>query len=611
MTLAEGEHNITFFANDTSGNMGNFYTIYFTVDTSAPQNTTQGPSSANDTADIICYSRWTDNIGLDYGYLEHNATGTAVNSSQISLSGTSGWVNDTIDASDTAPGTIQCKAYVFDEAGLVNISTWIFSVSDVTFPNLENITYIPNTTNDLDPNIQVNITANISDNIGLDSYVLQYKLTNASSWTEKSMVSDGGNGYSVNFTPTAGDWSFRINATDTSGNINISSMTNISVSLDQTWLNTTTIQSTKTIVQDQSRIISLGNLTLNNTGDYDLNFTVSTNRNWITFNGTSNTSMSFIVSHTNSHETVNLTANTTGFAVGEYSYTISIESNSSYDESETITGTIVIQNVAGPYLVASIDTYDATVTQGDTGISLSSSVENVGTEDATETWLAWTLPDDWILVSGSLNRTVGFLGIGETATNGITVDIDSSAEIGGQTLQVDTGCAEGSTASGSKSVTVSASEGVTTTTVPSAGGGGGGGSALGGAGGGERRELLQTSETFEIVRGREETFQLLVTNIYPNSTLEDVTLKIEGYLEQYIEYTPDMITGIETNRSKSFQITITSPSYMDYGEYPLTFTITGKIVSGEMSRAMVEKRIITLILSKESKYLIDWTKKQF
>jgi len=190
LTLDETLHNVTFYANDSSvnKNTGNTSLIYFYVDASAPQNTTQGhtPAAANDTVNITCYSQWSDNIGLDYGYLEHNETGTATNSTQISLSGTSGWVNYTLSSGNITPSIVQCKAYVYDKTGWVNTSTWFVNVTDATAPILESVTYYPNSTDDMDPNVMINVTANASDNVSVSAAVVQYKLTNATSWTSRN-----------------------------------------------------------------------------------------------------------------------------------------------------------------------------------------------------------------------------------------------------------------------------------------------------------------------------------------------------------------------------------------------------------------------------------------
>jgi len=91
LTPPDGSHNIRFYANDTSTNKNaaNSSLVYFFFDTTRPQNILKNntPLSPNETVDITCYSQWSDNIGLGYGYIEHNETGTAVNSSRISLVG--------------------------------------------------------------------------------------------------------------------------------------------------------------------------------------------------------------------------------------------------------------------------------------------------------------------------------------------------------------------------------------------------------------------------------------------------------------------------------------------------------------------------------------------
>jgi hypothetical protein len=601
IVLNDGEHNITFYANDTSTNRntGTFSPIYLTVDTSAPQNTTQGPSTSNDTVNITCYSRWTDNIGLNYGYLEHNETGTATNSSQISLLGTSGWVNATIDASITNSGIIQCKAYVFDKAGLVNTSTWLVNVTDATNPVVENITYTPNNTDDLDPNVMVRISANVSDNKQLNSVILQYKLTNVSTWNTSTMNFVSGNMYTGNFTPTEGNWSFRINATDSYGNENVTDMTNISVGLDRSWTNTTNIPSVKSIVRTWPRVFSLGNLTINNTGDYDLNFTVTSNRDWITLNGT-NTSIEFILNKTGNSTTFNVTTNTTGFAVGEYTYTITINSyttDSILVSSQNISGTVIIQNVAGPYFDVKIVIYDSSVTQGDSGISLKSSIENVGTGSATGTWLAWTLPSGWSVASGTANVSVGFLGVGEIVYNSITIYLSSSADTGSQTLMSSAGCLQGITDNDTKTVTVSTSETVTTT-IPSAatGGGGGAGTAaivekiLSG------EEILSSSETFDLVRGYSNTFPVNVKNIFEKTSLYNVSIKIEGYNSQYMTFSPSVIDKIGFGETKQFKVTILSPEYMEKGTHKLTIVITGKIIGTGVKKDLTETRVVTLVI---------------
>ncbi len=606
-SLQDGEYNITFYANDTSPNRnsGKSGTAYFFVDTAKPISTQNGstPALANDTDDITCHSQWTDNIGLDYAYLEHNETGTKVNSSMISLSGTSGWANYTIAASNTTPGIVVCKAYVFDKAGLSNATNWTVSIGDNTKPLLENMTYTPNTTDSIDPSTMISVFVNASDNIALSKVVLQYRLTNETSWNESVMFVDG-LFYKGNFTPTAANYSFRIFANDTSNNQNTTSLANISAMQDYTWINFTTLPATKSIVQTQPRGISLGNITVNNTGDFDLNFTVTSDRAWIFFNRTES-SLRFVVNSTNNITQLNVSANTTGFAVGSYDYSITINSytlSPSFVSSQAINGTIVIQNVAGPYLAVTITAYDSSVTQGDSGALYSAKVENAGTADATNAWLAWSIPSGWSNTSGVLNRSVGFLGVGSTASNTINVSISASAFTGTQTVTATASSAELMTGSDSKSITVSPAGGTGGSQTPASSSGGIGGAIASETTTAEEKALLlQTEEIFELVRGLNDTFTIKAANPYKDTAIKNVTLSAKGFLAQYISITPDKIDSIGYNSTGLFKVTITAPSYLTRGNHPINFTITGRLVQAAKTRDIIEKRLVVLEVHEISK----------
>jgi len=613
VTMSQAVHNIRFYANDTSTNRntGNSSVTYFTVDATTPQNSTQGytPSPVNETIDVTCFALWTDNLGLDSGIVQHNETGTDVNATQIVLSGTSGWTNLTISSTVIDPGTIRCKFYAFDKGGLVNTTTVIIPVADVISPRLENITYTPNATDEIDPNVLINVTADVQDNVSVSRVILQYKQVNASDWINATMSLGSGNKYNASFTPVLGNWSFRIYANDTSNNINTSSITNITVDMDKTWNNVSTLPTIKAIVKDQPRNIQLANLTINNTGDFDLNFTVNSSQTWITFNNTGSNSVNFIVNQSRNASLVNVTANTTGFAVGEHNFNITIYAftiNPSLVSTQTLSGKIVIQNVAGPFFTVTITNYDATVTQGDAGVVLTSTLSNDGTADATGTWLNWTLLSGWTNTTGVLNRFIGFLGVGSTVINNITVSISSSASTGTQTITASANSNENVTGSDSKSVTVSS-----TTPAPSApsapGGGGGGGAPAVTA---EQKALLplllQTNETFELVRGLNDTFLIKVENPFKNTNFTNVTLSVSGFLAQYIRITPIVIESIGYNKSGFFNITITAPSYLTKGFHDLNFTIRGSL-TGALTMIVTERRAATLAVHEVSKQEVNET----
>lgn len=81
---------------------------------------------------------------------------------------------------------------------------------------------------------------------------------------------------------------------------------------------------------------------------------------------------------------------------------------------------IIIEYEPGPSLLVEIVNYPSSA-QPSSSISLTSKVTNVGTENATNVWLAWSLPSDWTITSGSLNVSIGTLEPNEVGWNNITV----------------------------------------------------------------------------------------------------------------------------------------------------------------------------------------------
>ena len=577
-TVSDGGHTVIFYSNDSSSNanMGSSSTLYFTVDTTIPTplQYSSTPSSANDTVNITCYAQWTDNILLDYGYVEHNETGTAINSSQISLGN---WTNSTIYHGNTTPSTVYCKFYAFDSLGNVNTTTTTFTISDVTAPTIDNITYVPNTTALMDPDTQINITVNTSDTYSFDSVILQYKNNSASTWINSTMTQLGSStGYNTTFTPdTNNTWSFRIIANDSTGNQNITGITNISIQLDKNWTNSTTIPDTKSITITDTQVFSAGDLTFTNTGDHWLNFTITSNASWITFNGSTDTSLSFNLSNSSETTTFNVTANTTGYSAGtELPYRITISTITTNTTSEdaspptqTIDKTVRILNTNGPYLTVSIDTYDPSVDTSQTEVSLIATVNNYGTQDATGSWLKWTLPAGWTITEGELNRSIGNLPIGGSATNTLKVTIGTTEE--NTNITATANCTEEIGSSDTKNITVGSPAVVTTpgTTTP----GGGGGSIP--------TPSINIFATHDVVRGESVTFNIPVKNI-KNSTLQDVTLSIDGFKSQYITIEPSELNGIGYKETKYFSVTISAPAYMEKGEHTLTLNIVGDSVQG-------------------------------
>ncbi|MBI2085608.1 MAG: hypothetical protein HYT71_03795, partial [Candidatus Aenigmarchaeota archaeon] len=486
---------------------------------------------------------------------------------------------------------------------MVNTTTWSITISDITAPAIENVSYLPNTTRDLDPGVMVNVTAFVRDNVSVGTVLLQYKLNTSSDWTGALMTPITSTMYSGNFTPTIGNWSFRIYANDTSSNINYSAIINVSIGLDYAWINVTSIQTTKVIVQTEQRELQLGNITLNNTGDFDLNFTITSNSTWILFNRT-NTSFYLGIAPAGNITTFNITANTTGFAVGTYTYGITINAyaqGSTLISSQSLNGTVVIQNVAGPFFSVTITNYDATVAQGDAGVVLTATLSNLGTSEATNTWFNWSLPSGWTNVSGIAENFVGFLGVGSKAVNNITISVGTSSLTGAQTIIATAGSSSDASGSDSKSVNVNSLTPTSSGSSSSSSGSVTGTASTKEATKEQKALLLQTSEELELLRGFNGTFMIKVTNPFKNSVMKNVTLAVQGFLAQYIQIAPDKITEINYNGTGEFEVTITAPTYLTKGNHPLNFTITGRLVEGASERNIIEQRLVTLSVHEVSR----------
>ncbi|GEM_PF-1867635 len=597
ISLSEGTYSMAISARDNSSNRNERnYSILFFIDEYVPANGTIGylPASPNDISNVTCFSYWTDGIELSQGFVEHNESGSFSNTTNSTLSGTSGSLNYTINASDVNPGKITCRFHVSDKSGRTRIAETNISVADVTAPNFTDIAYVPNTTAGLDPGTQVNVTINATDNAGVSAVLLQYKPTGNGTWENRTMTGINGNGYNGSFVATGGNWTFRVRINDTGNNENITAEINISALNDNTWLNTTTIPAVKSVVQTDNRTVNLGNITINNTGDFGLNFTITSDKTWITFNGTANTTFEIFVSSAGSAKTFSVFANATGFSVGSFNYTITVNSSSpNATPLQTLPGNLSIQNVAGPLLSVTIETFSSSVSKGKTGVTYSSKVENLGTADAAGVWLAWTLPSELTLASGTLNRSIENLAVGQSATNTITVNV-SSANDTNTTMNATAGGSQSSAVVSGKNVTIGSPVTVTQTITETVSSGGGGGSATG-----VQIFTLDVAapERVKVERNQEAAFGVVVRNPNRATTIQNLTLSIDGYPQSLIEVAPALIEKMKFNETGMFYVTIRAPRYTNPGEYVLKIKASG--TGQNLIQKSVEVVLVVSTLTEE------------
>ncbi len=603
--LPEGQHEVVFYAVDLAGNVGNATSTFF-VDVTPPTLIVANhtPYPALDNTSLLCFSEWQDNIQLSHGVVEHNATGIFQNSTTFSFTSAQGWLNHTITGDLLEPSNITCIFHVWDKAGNYAKYEMTISVKDATPPIIANMSYVPNTTALLDPNVTVRFRANVKDNVNVSGVVLQYR-NSSSSWENTSMVEISPNLYEVNVTFPEGNYTARIVAVDTSNNTNYSETIILPVLWDKTWEQENNIPSTKSIVRTDPRVFKLGTINLTNTGDFVMNFTIHANRSWVLCNVT-NTSSCTIQLNPGENKSVDIIINSTGFDVGTYYYSIWVKvtiNSTLVEDRKILDGTFIIQNVAGPYLDVTIESYSSEMNVGNE-YTLSASVTNAGTSDATDVVLMWQLPDGVVVVDGSLSRNATILPIGSKLTN--TIKITPSSSLEGKSVEIVaySSCAQGVEGQDSKLVKVvslapppspppsssGGGEAPPTSTIPSVGG-----VVYGG------EEVVSSTKLVELVKGESTSFSIKISNLFKGYKMKNVEIRVEGDIpSRYLEVVPSTIDLLDFNESRVINITITSPKYLQRGQYGLVAYIEGELVSGTTIRKLKDVREITLVVHEVS-----------
>lgn len=86
-----------------------------------------------------------------------------------------------------------------------------------------------------------------------------------------------------------------------------------------------------------------------------------------------------------------------------------------------------------------------------------------------------------------------------------------------------------------------------------------------------------------------------------NSTLENLTLTLTGFAEQYVKISPLTIKKIQYGKIQNFTITLSAPSYKSHEEHNLTITIKGNLVRENITSQYIDTRTIRLIIQEVSK----------
>jgi tetratricopeptide (TPR) repeat protein len=602
LNAVEGSNNVIIYTNNTLGVMRNSVLIFFTLDTSGPLQSFI--LASNDTIELghpitIRINIYDPISGVDTALIEINHTDN---------------YTMTVEEGDThnftftpnSTGTWFYKFYTNDSVNNMNISlVYNFSVVDTTGPSFLSINYSPNSTLDMDPNTTIVVSANVTDISGVVNVTLQYKESNASQWTNISMVNVSSI-YSANFTPNSlNNWTFRIASKDVFNNTNLSDSINLSVVYDWNW--TRLPETFDAVGGTIGSNITIGNLTINNTGDYSLEFNLSL------WSGTPSVyfNESLLNVSNMSFRLVEVTA-TAPITVSEYPLVIKTDAiNTSAYPDFLYSNTTLVAYISGPYLYLEIVNYDSSVTQRDHIDNLTVKVTNLGNETATNVWINWTLPSGWSS-RDNLTQNIGNLSVGASDYFDISADVGPEATTGTVEIVTKTNCSEGKYNSLSRSVTVS-SYSVQETSSGGGGTSGGGGGVVVRGGGGfvlytppEYNLSITAPEIVEIVRGDNDSFSVEVKNTVKGTFILNISLVVEGFYRSNLIIEPGIRDKLEYSQIKKYNITVRVPYYIGEGKYPLNIVVSADasdknitVNNTDSKRVTFSKQIMLIVLKTE------------
>jgi hypothetical protein len=136
-----------------------------------------------------------------------------------------------------------------------------------------------------------------------------------------------------------------------------------------------------------------------------------------------------------------------------------------------------------------------------------------------------------------------------------------------------------------------------------AAGGQTGSSGGGGGGGGGGGSFDKSSATFELVRGENQEFDLVLENKL-SSAKKDITITVKGNNSQYVIPTPSTIDYLGANSKENVKFLINAPSYFASGKYLLEITFSGTI-EGNVSTKFTEVKYVTLTILEMKRVTAD------
>lgn len=583
------------------------------------------PFDANDVADLNIWVVTGDNLQIDF--VDINIFGSDLNiQTRQTFTDANATPNYTVNANILNAGTVDANFLITDIAANSTLRNQNFSVSDKTAPAAWKLSVTPDTNAAIDPNTRVRFDANITEYSSVSSVnlLIRWYYDNNSNWSDWNTIamnlvnqpSDYNYNYDLNYlVPTDLNKRFEYKVyTRDSNNNDANSDSNFFYALtDYTWEFYPTTFADKNGSLDTN--VTIGDLNIVNTGDVSLSFTISSNwdlRTKVFYNDTpEGTGYSITVPvDSNGKLSTQITTKTTERS-DSLTVTATPTDSRASPSSRTSTGT-VFSLAGGPFMYVEIPTYESSVTQGDNNKSFSARVTNRGNQDANTADLNWTLPTGWSITTGSASASAAPLAVGQTLTNSIVVSIATTASTGTQSVTATAGADGNTSKTRSTSVDVvvvalDTNEGGSTTIITvggsSGGGGGGGGNSIFSTS--EEKTFFQTTEKFELIRGRDQKFNVKIKNPFKNQVLKNLVANVSGLLSKYLQIENPEIGDLQPNEEKTVVVKITAPKYFILGSHKIVFTVSGILLPKKGSTAkevaFTYEKEVTLVIRELDK----------
>ncbi|KHO54326.1 MAG: parallel beta-helix repeat-containing protein [archaeon GW2011_AR19] len=521
----------------------------------------------------------------------------------------------------TAGNSYTYYVYAKDKGGNSN-STLTRTVLGNSAPTFISIDRSPTTLEYLDPNSLINVTVNISDtDSNFNTAILQWKNTTAG-WgnaTNVTMLNSTAKGaYTIlnaSFTPTyESNYSYRIWANDTSGASATSSETNVSVFWDCTWTATSDLGSTAG--WDENKRI--GNIILNNTGDsphstgcsLDFRLTYDLPEGRIYFDNIYYKPSSTYTLTPGNNQNISINASFLSEIKSEDVIISTNELLSRTNVSQRNTTATIVSNQAGPYLFQKITSNPESVYLGITNVSgtYKANFTNITDSDLHYNNINASFSSLASMTSGVKTFYIYATGVNKTG--------NAIQEADGTTLLKKSVNITFLCYATSDSVCVTACgsandpDCVASSSTSSTSGGGGGG------GGGNRISAVtgKSAAEYELVRGQEQSFELIIENPYLGY-LENLEISVKGIRQDLIKIIPTKIEKINAGQSEYLVVEIISPAYFTEGHYDLEFLISGNLITGEEKKPYIGRMNVDLFIidipREETESMMEESSKMF